>query len=108
MFFGRRPACQKDNLPAAYRRTGLTRALVLKFFSEVKPDCRKGTMLSLQGDLDGAEQNYLASLDVARQQQAKSWELRAATNPARLWQQQGKIAEARQMLSEIYNWFTEG
>ncbi len=65
-------------------------------------------MLVLQGDLEGAEQNYLASLDWARQQQAKSWELRTATSLARLWQQQGKTTEAHQMLSEIYNWFTEG
>ena len=68
----------------------------------------KGWMLTLQGDLEGAEQNYLASLDWARQQQAKSWELRTATSLARLWQQQGKQTEAHQMLSEIYNWFTEG
>ena len=68
----------------------------------------KGWMLTLQGDLGGAEQKYLASLDWARQQQAKSWELRTATSLARLWQQQGKIAEAHEMLAEIYNWFTEG
>ncbi len=68
----------------------------------------KGWMLTLQGDLEGAEQNYLASLDWARQQQAKSWELRTATSLARLWQQQGKKTEAHHMLSEIYNWFTEG
>ena len=43
-----------------------------------------------------------------RRQQAKSLELRAATSLAHLWQQQGKIAEARQMLVEIYGWFTEG
>ena len=36
------------------------------------------------------------------------WELRATVSLARLWQQQGKRAEARQMLVEIYNWFTEG
>jgi predicted ATPase len=68
----------------------------------------KGWMLALQGDLTDAEQNYLASLDWARQQQAKSWELRTSTSLARLWQQQGKQHEARNMLSEIYNWFTEG
>ena len=50
----------------------------------------KGWMLSLKDDLDGAEQNYLASLDWARRQQAKSWELRTATSLARLWQSQGK------------------
>jgi hypothetical protein len=60
----------------------------------------KGWMRARQGDLDGAEQNYRASLDWARQQQAKSWELRTATSLARLWQQQGKRTEAHQMLSE--------
>ena len=45
---------------------------------------------------------------VARRQQAKSWELRAALSLSRLWQQQGKRAEARQMLAEVYGWFTEG
>jgi predicted ATPase len=45
---------------------------------------------------------------VARQQEAKSWELRAALSLARLWQQQGKRAEARELLAPIYGWFTEG
>ena len=45
---------------------------------------------------------------MARQQQAKSWELRAAMSLARLWQQQGKRAEARDLLVPIYGWFTEG
>jgi predicted ATPase len=45
---------------------------------------------------------------VARRQQAKSWELRAAMNLARLWQDQGKRAEARELLAPIYGWFTEG
>jgi predicted ATPase len=65
-------------------------------------------MLSLKGDLAGAEQNYLASLDWARKQQAKSWELRTATSLARLWQGQGKRKKARDLLAPIYNWFTEG
>ncbi len=64
-------------------------------------------MLSLQSDADIAEQNYLASLDVARQQQAKSWELRTATSLVRLWQGQGKTREARELLAPIYGWFTE-
>jgi predicted ATPase len=54
------------------------------------------------------EECFLKALDIARQQQAKSWELRAATSLARLWQQQGKTAEAHKLLSEVYNWFTEG
>ena len=68
----------------------------------------KGWMLTLHGDLAGAEQHYLASLDVAREQQAKSWELRTATSLARLWQQQDKTTEAHKLLADVYNWFTEG
>jgi predicted ATPase len=48
------------------------------------------------------------ALDIARHQQTKSWELRAATSLARLWQQQGKRAQARELLAPIYGWFTEG
>ena len=45
---------------------------------------------------------------MARRQEAKSWELRAAISLSRLWQRQGKKAEARDLLAEIYGWFTEG
>ena len=55
-----------------------------------------------------AEACFLKAIDIARKQQAKSLELRATMSLARLWQQQGKHPEAHQMLSEIYNWFTEG
>jgi predicted ATPase len=55
-----------------------------------------------------AQACFLKAIEVARRQQAKSWELRAATSLSRLWQQQGKKNEARQMLAEIYGWFTEG
>jgi predicted ATPase len=48
------------------------------------------------------------ALAVARHQQAKSWELRAAMSLSRLWQQQGKQAEAHALLAPIYTWFTEG
>ena len=48
------------------------------------------------------------ALAIARRQEAKSLELRAAMSLARLWQGQGKHAEARQLLAPIYNWFTEG
>ncbi len=50
----------------------------------------------------------MKAIEIARRQQAKSWELRATMSLARLWQSQGKTAEARQMLAEIYGWFTEG
>jgi predicted ATPase len=68
----------------------------------------KGWILQQQGNLDAAEENYLASLDVGREQQAKSWELRTSTSLARLWQSQGKRKEAYELLAPAYNWFTEG
>ncbi len=55
-----------------------------------------------------AEACFQHAIETAREQKTKSLELRATTSLARLWQQQGKQKEAHQMLSEIYNWFTEG
>ena len=55
-----------------------------------------------------AEERFQQALAVARCQQAKSLELRAAMSLARLWQRQGKRAEARELLAPIYGWFTEG
>ena len=81
----------------------------------------RGDMLAeayrLQGELlqrqDGpdaaqAEACFQQALAIARRQQAKSWELRAAISLSRLWQRQGKRAEARELLTPIYGWFTEG
>jgi len=59
-------------------------------------------------DALAAEACFQRALDVACRQQAKSWELRAAMSLAQLWQQQGKRAEARELLAPIYGWFTEG
>jgi predicted ATPase len=55
-----------------------------------------------------AEAYFKRALAVARQQQAKSLELRAATSMARLWRDQGKRDEARDLLAPVYGWFTEG
>ena len=55
-----------------------------------------------------AEAYFHQALDIARGQQAKSWELRAATSLARLWQTQGKRQEAYDLLAPVYAWFTEG
>jgi predicted ATPase len=55
-----------------------------------------------------AERCFHSAIDIARRQQAKSLELRAATSLARLWRQQGKPKEAHAMLADIYKWFTEG
>jgi predicted ATPase len=51
---------------------------------------------------------FKRALAVARQQQAKFWELRAALSLARLWRDQGKVQEARELLASVYGWFTEG
>jgi len=70
----------------------------------------KGALL-LQQSADNhteAQACFQQALDVARSRQVKSLELRAATSLSRLWQQQGKRAEARQLLAEVYGWFTEG
>ena len=58
--------------------------------------------------LDDAQGAFEEALGVARRQQAKSYELRAATSLARLWDERGRRAEARDLLAPIYNWFTEG
>ena len=55
-----------------------------------------------------AELCFLKAIEIARKQQVKSWELRAVMSLARLWLSQGKKDEARQLLAEIYGWFTEG
>jgi predicted ATPase len=55
-----------------------------------------------------AERYFERALTVARQQQAKSWELRAAMSMARLWRDQGKPQQARELLAPVYGWFTEG
>jgi predicted ATPase len=70
----------------------------------------KGKLLLRQGTPDEhqAETCFLQALDVARRQQAKSLELRAAMSLGRLWQQRGQRAEAYEVLAPIYGWFTEG
>jgi predicted ATPase len=55
-----------------------------------------------------AQAYFERALTVARQQQAKSWELRAAMSLARLWRDQGKVQQARELLAPVYGWFTEG
>jgi class 3 adenylate cyclase/predicted ATPase len=70
----------------------------------------KGELL-LQVSADNhaeAETYFQHALSIAQNQSAKSWELRASTSLARLWQQQGKRQEAHDLLAPVYNWFTEG
>ena len=70
----------------------------------------RGVLLLKQAGTPQAEAEawLQRALDVARRQEAKSLELRAAMNLSRLWQQQGKWNEARELLAPVYGWFTEG
>jgi predicted ATPase/class 3 adenylate cyclase len=61
-----------------------------------------------RGKAEEVEEALIESLEIARQQQAKSWELRSATSLARLWRDQGKPQQARELLAPVYGWFTEG
>lgn len=69
---------------------------------------RKGQLLLRQGHSGGAEELYWQALSIAREQEAKLWELRAAISFARLRLGQERRAEARDLLAPIYSWFTEG
>jgi predicted ATPase len=64
--------------------------------------------MSSEPDAAKAEACFERALAVARAQQAKSWELRAAITMARLWRDQGRPDEARELLAPVYGWFTEG
>ena len=66
------------------------------------------TLKSPAPDTEKAEKYFEHSLSVARAQQTKSWELRAAMSMVRLWRDQGKRDEARELLAPVYGWFTEG
>jgi DNA-binding SARP family transcriptional activator/predicted ATPase len=70
--------------------------------------CQGELILAKGEDELEAETRFQQALETARRQHARSYELRAAMSLSRLWQQQGKRAEAYQLLSDVYNWFTEG
>lgn len=68
----------------------------------------QGDLLNDTGNRVAAEQSYRKALIVADRQNAKLFELRGATSLARLWRDQGKRTEARELLAPVYGWFTEG
>jgi predicted ATPase len=68
----------------------------------------KGQLLLRQGQSEAAEELYCRALSISREQDAKLWELRAAASLARLRRDQGRHAEARDLLAPVYSWFTEG
>jgi predicted ATPase len=76
--------------------------------AEVHRTAGEIVLKSPQPEAAKAEAYFERALVVARQQQAKSWELRAAMSLARLWRDQGKVRQARELLAPVYGWFTEG
>jgi predicted ATPase len=68
----------------------------------------KGQLVRRHADAEGAEELYCHALSIAREQEAKLWELRAALSLARLRRDQGRQTEARDLLTPVYGWFTEG
>ena len=68
----------------------------------------KAELLRVKGDIAGAEAEFAAAVDYARRQQARSFELRAATGWAQMLIASNRCAEARAVLEPVYAWFTEG
>jgi predicted ATPase len=74
----------------------------------VELERQRGRLLLRQGHPEAAEELYRKALSVAREQEAKLWELRAAASLARLLRDQGRCVVARDLLAPIYGWLTEG
>lgn len=99
----------------AQRVLGRAQAIVHKLderYLEAELQRLQGELLLTQSHNLASQENaaacFLEALAIARRQQTKSLELRAALSLCRLWQQQGNIREAHQLLAEVYGWFTEG
>jgi predicted ATPase len=75
---------------------------------EAELNRHKGQLLLRQGHVEAAEELYRKALGIAVEQEAKLWELRAAVTLARLRRDQGRHAEACELLAPVYGWFTEG
>ena len=78
------------------------------FEAEVNRIAGEIALKSHPPDIAKAETYFEQALSIARQQQTKSWELRAAMSLARLWRDQDKVQQARELLAPVYGWFTEG
>jgi class 3 adenylate cyclase len=109
VLIGREVGIAKSRLTAALMESlgggPLTR---LRYFCSPQHTDSALTLMSPELDAAKAEAHFERALAVARQQQAKSWELRAAMSMARLWRDQGKRQQAHDLLAPVYGWFTEG
>jgi predicted ATPase len=94
-------AAQLDQASQLAERTG-------ERWCAAELDRHRGRLLLPQGHPEAAEELYRKAVDIARNQKAKLWELRAAASLAQLWRDQGRRAEANELLAPVYAWFTEG
>ena len=88
--------------------TAVERTKETWFEAEVNRVAGEVALMLSEPDTAKAEAYFNRALTVARQQQAKSWELRAAISLARLLREEGKVQQARGLLAPVYRWFTEG
>jgi predicted ATPase len=93
-----------QQLEDAIRVTDRTQA---RYYEAEMHRVRRELFLSMHDDC-AAETSFRKAIDVAQHQSAKTWELRAAMSMARLWRDQGRRDEARELLAPVYSWFTEG
>jgi len=100
----REPEEGLDQLDEAARIINVTQAR----WADAEIQRVRGNLLIATGQREAAERSFAQALTVARNQNAKLWELRAAMSMARFWRDQGKRDEARELLAPIYGWFTEG
>jgi predicted ATPase len=103
----------RDQFDDAWRCIGEAKTAVEatkeRFFQpEINRIAGEIALMSPNRDAEKAEAYFQQALEVARQQQAKSWELRASMSLARLWRDQGQPRRARELLASVYGWFTEG
>jgi predicted ATPase len=90
------------------RYSQIERRLTFSWEAEVRRVAGDIALSPHEPDASEAQAHFERALTVARQQQAKSWELRAAMSLARVWRDQGKVQQARELLAPVYGWFTEG
>jgi predicted ATPase len=108
-----RASAELNHLDEAWRCIGEAMSIIETakerwFEAEVYRTAGKISLKSPEHDVTEAQAYFERALGVARVQQAKSWELRAAMSMTRLWRDQGKPDAARELLAPVYDWFTEG
>jgi predicted ATPase len=91
-----------DREPLEHMVSGVTPARMLRELARARTAAPELPIMA------EAEARFVRALDIARRQQARSWELRAATSLSRFWQHQGKRQAAYDLLTPVYSWFTEG